>query len=56
MDPVLPVFDVAFDPNVEETNDISDMSVEEYLSWVRHQAKALPEGLSCTSYSYFPFI
>ena len=38
----LPDDDVVFDPSVEETGDISNMSAEQYLAWVRHQANALP--------------
>lgn len=35
MEKALPVEDVDFDPNVEFTGDVSSMSPEEYLSWVR---------------------
>jgi hypothetical protein len=35
MDPVLPVENVPFDETVEITGDISNMTVEQYMSWVR---------------------
>ena len=43
MEPALPLDDgVAFDPSVETTGDISNMTVEQYMAWVRYQANALP--------------
>lgn len=36
MEQALPLDDVLFDPSVEETGDISNMTAEEYLSWVRY--------------------
>ena len=34
---------VAFDSSVEDTGDISNMTAEQYLSWVRFQANELPD-------------
>lgn len=34
---------VAFDSSVEATGDISNMTAEQYLSWVRYQANELPD-------------
>eukprot|EP01040_Poterioochromonas_malhamensis_P011826 gene11826-12903_t len=42
MDPVLPLELIPFDETVELTGDVSQMSVEQYMSWVRVQAKRLP--------------
>ena len=44
MEPALPIDDdgVTFDPSVETTGDISNMTVEQYMAWVRYQANALP--------------
>lgn len=42
MDAVLPVPFVDFDHNVYENGDISQMSCEQYMSWVRHQAENMP--------------
>ena len=42
MEPVLPIKLSDFDANVEYTNDISGMTAEQYLSWVRVQADKLP--------------
>lgn len=35
MDPVLPLELIPFDETVELTGDVSQMSVEQYMSWVR---------------------
>lgn len=44
MEKALPVTDyVAFDSSVEVTGDISNMTAEQYLSWVRYQADELPD-------------
>lgn len=44
MEKALPVMDyVAFDSSVEDTGDISNMTAEQYLSWVRYQANELPD-------------
>ena len=44
MERALPVMDyVAFDSSVEDTGDISNMTAEQYLSWVRRQACELPD-------------
>ena len=44
MERVLPVIDhVAFDSSFEETGDITNMTAEQYLSWVRRQACELPD-------------
>jgi Survival motor neuron (SMN) interacting protein 1 (SIP1) len=44
MEKALPVTDyVAFDSSVEATGDISNMTAEQYLSWVRYQANELPD-------------
>ena len=44
MEKALPVMDyVAFDSSVEATGDISNMTAEQYLSWVRYQANELPD-------------
>ena len=45
MEPALPLDYVEFDPHVEHTGDISEMSAEQYLSWVRTQASSLPSGI-----------
>jgi Survival motor neuron (SMN) interacting protein 1 (SIP1) len=42
MDQALPVDDVEFDMSVEVTGDISSMSAEQYISWVRCQARGIP--------------
>ena len=43
MEPALPIDEeVTFDPSVETTGDISNMTVEQYMAWVRYQANALP--------------
>lgn len=42
MEKALPLELVAFDSAKAESGDISDMSAEEYLSWVKHQADNLP--------------
>lgn len=34
---------IPFDSSVEETGDISNMTAEQYLSWVRYQANELPD-------------
>ena len=41
----LPVEDVEYDHSVEETGDISNMTPEQYLAWVRDQASKLPAVL-----------
>jgi hypothetical protein len=56
MEPALPLDYVEFDPHVEHTGDISDMSAEQYLSWVRSQASNLPSGENFTNYSGSKFI
>ena len=44
MERVLPLDEyVAFDSSVEDTGDISNMTAEQYLSWVRFQAQELPD-------------
>eukprot|EP01035_Chromulina_nebulosa_P030520 gene30520-40551_t len=54
MEPALPVDYVEFDPHVEHTGDISEMSAEQYLSWVRSQASNLPSvvrvEIDCSKY------
>lgn len=42
MDAALPLEFVEYDESVEETGDVSEMSAEQYLSWVRTQASTLP--------------
>eukprot|EP01033_Poteriospumella_lacustris_P004499 gene4499-3216_t len=42
MEQALPVEYVPFDETVELTGDVSEMSVEQYLSWVRTQSSRLP--------------
>ena len=34
---------VAFDLSAAESGDLTDFSAEEYLSWVTHQARTLPD-------------
>eukprot|EP01038_Epipyxis_sp_PR26KG_P012487 gene12487-16753_t len=48
MEPVLPLDEVDFDHSVEQTGNIDNMSAEEYLSWVRYQANALPAVVRAT--------
>ena len=43
MEQVLPFKKVTYDHSVEQTGDISNMSAEEYISWVRDQAASLPD-------------
>lgn len=38
----LPVGNVAFDHSVYNTGDISELSAEQYMTWVRHQADSMP--------------
>lgn len=38
----LPVPNVAFSHSVYATGDISELSAEQYMSWVRHQADSMP--------------
>jgi hypothetical protein len=42
MDQVLPIQDVPYDESVEVTGDVSALSAEEYLSWVRAQSQRMP--------------
>lgn len=42
MEKALPLELVAFDLAKAESGDLSNMSAEEYLSWVKHQADSLP--------------
>ena len=42
MEKALPLETVSFDHEKAESGDISKMSAEEYLSWVRHEAESLP--------------
>jgi survival of motor neuron protein-interacting protein 1 len=42
MEVALPLESVDFDKSVEATGDISNMTAEEYLSWVRYQSEQLP--------------
>ena len=42
MEPVLPFQNVPYDKSVEDTGDISNMSAEEYFSWVRDQSSKMP--------------
>ena len=42
MEQALPLDDVEFDMNVEATGDVTNMTAESYLSWVRYQANQLP--------------
>ena len=39
----LPVVMVPFDESVEVTGDVSNMSFEQYMSWVRTQANRMPK-------------
>lgn len=55
MEQAIPLEFVDFDPNVEETGDISTLSAEQYLSWVRTQAQNLPSGEFYYS-SFCPFL
>ena len=44
MERALPIDEyVAFDSSVEDTGDISNMTAEQYLSWVRYQADEMPD-------------
>ena len=44
MERALPIDEyVAFDSSVEDTGDISNMTAEQYLSWVRYQANEMPD-------------
>ena len=44
MERALPIDEyVPFDSSVENTGDISNMTAEQYLSWVRYQANELPD-------------
>lgn len=43
MEQVLPFKKVAYDYSVTQTGDVSNMSAEEYISWVRDQAESLPD-------------
>lgn len=44
MERALPVMDhVAFDSSVDDTGDITNMTAEQYLAWVRRQACELPD-------------
>jgi hypothetical protein len=45
MEQALPIKFVDYDLSVEETGDISQMSAEQYLSWVSQQANNLPSGI-----------
>ena len=45
MEAAIPVEFAEYDPTVEETGDISLMSADQYLSWVRKQAETLPAGI-----------
>ena len=38
----LPVGNVAFNHSIYKTGDISDMTAEQYMSWVRHQSDRMP--------------
>ncbi len=42
MEKALPLDVVDYDPSVEESGDVSNMTAEQYLSWVRYQASCLP--------------
>ncbi len=42
METALPVENVPYDHSVEETGDVSEMTAEEYLSWVRDQSARMP--------------
>ena len=42
MEAVLPVSKVAFDAAAAESGDVSNMTAEQYMSWVRAQAEGLP--------------
>mmetsp|Transcript_7823 Transcript_7823/g.11689 ORF Transcript_7823/g.11689 Transcript_7823/m.11689 type:complete len:397 (+) Transcript_7823:1-1191(+) len=54
MEAAIPVEYVEYDPTVEETGDISLMSADQYLSWVRKQAENLPAvvraDIDCNQY------
>jgi len=43
MEAALPLEATEYDPSVEETGDVSEMTAEQYLSWVRHQASQIPD-------------
>lgn len=44
MERALPIDEyVPFDSSVEDTGDISNMTAEQYLSWVRYQANEMPD-------------
>ena len=47
--PALPISHVAFDHSVEQTGDVSNMTAEQYMSWVRHQAQQLPAVVRATN-------
>lgn len=49
MEPCLPVEYVHFDETVEITGDLSKMSAEQYLSWVRSQSSRLPSVFRATN-------
>lgn len=49
MEPCLPVEFVQFDETVEITGDVSQMSAEQYLSWVRSQSSRLPSVFRATN-------
>eukprot|EP01041_Mallomonas_annulata_P002008 gene2007-3902_t len=43
MEQALPIFDCDFDSLAFESGDLSALSAEQYLAWVRHQAEQLPD-------------
>lgn len=43
MEQALPVNDCFFDEDIIQSGDISSLTAEEYLSWVRYQAEQLPD-------------
>jgi hypothetical protein len=48
MEQVLPFENVPYDETVNLTNDISHMSAEQYLSWVRDQSAKMPKVFRAT--------
>jgi len=43
MEQALPTNDCYFDPKLIEAGDITSLTAEQYLSWVRHEAERLPD-------------
>jgi hypothetical protein len=42
MEQALPIYEVEYDASVDDTGDISNLTAEQYMSFVRRQAKSIP--------------